>query len=709
MKRISLKNVLIFRIIALTLLFGIFSLIFYTIITNLMNSIAQQFLISMGKNIKTTIESVVNSEQIGFQALSEKLVSKKDVDDFKNDIKKYNYSLFQYRNNKEIFSPLNSNASKSLPEDLLKLLSQNKLVTYYYIKNNSLIINRYLLLDNNDLIYQFVKKINLDIKHPFINMQINYSTKILYDEYNKSIKSSEVITRKNSQIELNIPEAGLKIYLSLSSFLPITNAKISSIIILIILLYLIWLISEIFFIRFTTKPLFDIFANFKRIQAGSRDLRFGNFSIYEYDIIAKAAEETLNELHQEEIKVNTILSRLPIPVAVFDKSFNINYRNKNFDKLFELDNDKNYNLLDLVPESMKILEEHIDKFVNSLKQKYRFELYDPKYDAYYIVRLGKILDNQNKLIGYLITFNDISNQKKDNLIQEERANKLQKIVMNIEEAVIHLNNSSSELEASASTLSSMLSQQNTSISETNTSIMELNTFTEQILSSLNNITNKSDAINEETKKTEEKITESNEGMKELTNKINKVFEITNNLNQKTNEIRKILKTIYEISEHTNILSLNASIEAVREDSNKESFKIIAEEIRELSEKTYKFTSDIENKIETISSFSTSSVMIVEETIKNIEEGYEDVKSLSENFEKIFLEIQDLNSNLHEIINAIKDLKQATNDISNTSNEMLAAMNDALKSANETLQTAQDIKAVAKTLRETIDVINKLKS
>ncbi|KAA0258962.1 hypothetical protein FHQ18_03160 [Deferribacter autotrophicus] len=708
MKQISFKNVLIFRIIALTVLFCIFALIFYSLINNLLNNVAQQFLVSMGKNIKITIESVIASEQIEFQTLSEKFINKKDINELKKDIKKLNYSIIQYKNNNGIFSSSNSTTSKSLPSDLLKLLNNNKLLTFYYIKNNSLIINRYLLLNNDDVLYQFVKKIPLDIEHTFINTQISYVTKSLYDENNKPIKSSEIITRKNQQIELNIPEAGLKIYLSLNSFLPITNTKVSSIIIITILLYLIWLASEIFFIRFTTKPLFQIFSNFKRIKAGSRDLRFGNFSIYEYDIIAKAAEETLNELHQEEIKVNTILSRLPIPVAVFDKSFNINYRNKNFDNLFDLDSEKNYNLLEVIPESMKTLEENIDKFVNSLKQKYRFELYDPKYDAYYIVRLGKILDNQNKLIGYLITFNDISNQKKDNLLQEERANKLQKIVMNIEEAVIHLTNSSSELEASASTLSSMLSQQNTSISETNTSIMELNTFTEQILSSLNNIANKSDAINEETKKTEEKINESNEGMKELTNKINKVFEITNNLNQKTGEIRKILKTIYEISEHTNILSLNASIEAVREDTNKESFKIIAEEIRELSEKTYKFTSDIENKIEAISSFSTSSVMIVEETIKNIEEGYKDVKSLSENFEKIFIEIQDLNANLHEIINAIKDLKQATGDISNTSNEMLAAMSDALKSANETLQTAHDIKAVAKTLRETIEVINKLK-
>ncbi|MGA1861647.1 methyl-accepting chemotaxis protein [Deferribacter thermophilus] len=687
MKKISLKNILILRIFALTLLFAIFAYIFYSVINNQIKETGNRLLKQYAHNIKWLIYSEINTEENAFDNLAlENLEKLPTLKSKLYDVKTYKLE------------------SSSLPKDLISLIVKNKQIKFVYLDNSKLVINRYLLIGNN--IHQLIYKAKLDINNSIANIIIKYNSTVFNSE-NKKVISDIIIDNSNNSLLLNFADLNFDIY-----FIPkynhfLSSNKVVSIIILTIFLYIIWLITELLFIRFSTKPLFNLFTNFKAIKKGEKEVTFKDFNIIEYDLIAKAAEETLTELKSNELKVLTILSRLPIPVAMLDKSLNIIFKNRFFDELFNLDKDTDYNFYNIIPESLKILEENLDKFVNSIKQKTKFELFDVKNNAYFIVRLTKLFDTENKLLGYLITFHDITSQKIEQKAQEERANKLEKILLNIEEAVSHLTSSSSELETNANSLSAMLAQQNATVAESNTSIMELNTSTEQILTTLNNIAQKSDTINEITLQTENSLSESNEGMKELTNKVKEVFEIINNLNNKTNEIKKILKTIYEISEQTNILSLNASIEAVRESSTNESFKIIAEEIRDLAEKTYNFTSEIENNIEQINNFSTTAVMIAEETIKNINEGYNDIKSLSENFEQIFNSLKDLNTNLYEIINSVKDLKQATNDISNSSNEITMAMKDALNAANNSLQTAQDIKAVTKTLKETMEVIKKL--
>ncbi|BAI81458.1 hypothetical protein DEFDS_2007 [Deferribacter desulfuricans SSM1] len=689
MTKVSLKNILILRIIALTILFTLFAYIFYSVIDNQIKHVTENLIKQYASNLKQAINSKIDSEA----AIYDNIIHSTNIYTItKEKLPPYQLKIYK-------------RADNTLPKELISLIEKNSNIKFIYLTNDNLIINRYLLL--NDKIFQFIYKSKIELNDSLADIIIKYNDTV-FDVNNHKLSSANILNSSDYSYTLSLPDIKMDIYFKEKNKFLISSHKILSILILTVILYLIWLITELLFIRFSTKPLFEIFTNFKEIKKGKKEVHFKDFNIFEYDLIAKAAEETLSELKSNELKVLTILSRLPIPVTMLDKSLNIVFKNRYFDELFNLDKDKDYNFYNIIPDNLKSLEENLDKFINSIKQKTKFELYDKKFNNYYIVRFTKLFDAENKLLGYLITFHDITNQKIEQKLQEERANKLEKIVLNIEEVVTHLTSSSSELETNANNLSAMLAQQNATISESNTSIMELNTFTEQILATLNTIAQKSDTINDITQKTEHSVIESNEGMKELTSKIQEVFDIINKLNTKTTEIRKILKTIYEISEQTNILSLNASIEAVRETSTNESFKIIADEIRDLAEKTYKFTSDIENNIENINTFTTTSVMIAEETIKDINERYDDIKSLSENFEQIFESLKDLNENLHEIINSVKDLKQATNDISNSSNEMTSAMKDALSAANDSLQTAQDIKAVTKTLKETIEVIKNLK-
>lgn len=720
-RNFSLKSIVYSRLAVLSFLFIFFAALFFFILQGVLTKNDLEHTESSGKKAVAFIEERVASE-------SQKLINiftnfrflAGDTKDISQTAGKLTFgkdvNINIYRKNSGIFIPVYSSGNKpmnniTMADDMAVSSSGGGFFIFKKIDKNELCLNGYFGQESNgeNYIIQLTKKAPLNLsddeKHIFYRGK---DFKFYNIDNELEIYSVADTASVNAKL-FYIPS--LKQYLTIGNVSHFDSFRTLYFVIFTgaCILFVIWLVTEIYFYKFSTKPIIEITNSLSNVLNDRKELDFKEQRIEEFNKISTSAKNALFVILTEQKKVETLLNRLPIPVAVINTMYDFKYKNSAFVTLFSLtDESAKNNFLDIIPESMKIIEQQLTLFMSSQKQKDKLEVYNPKKNEHYIVRFGKIFDKNDKLDSVIVLFNDITFQKLETEKQKKRGQEIENILANIEEAVLQLSSSSSELKSSAESLSTMLAEQNTSISETNTAIQELNTSADSILKKVQHISEVSDNVDNASKIGFDGVDKSFE-------KITKVIGITDNLtktifelNKKTSNIRKILKTIYEISEQTNLLALNASIEAVRGETNSKSFKIIAEEIRELSDKTYSFSKEIESELEDVSNVGSSSVMIVEEAEKHLKDSFQHLGENKHNFQIIKEETDHMNKHLKEILGVLKDLNSASGDIYTTSNDLLLAMKDALGSARESLQTTIDIDSVTKNLNETLNHLKRLK-
>lgn len=293
---------------------------------------------------------------------------------------------------------------------------------------------------------------------------------------------------------------------------------------------------------------------------------------------------------------------------------------------------------------------------------------------------GKIQVQGNDAIGQLATG-----------VQRMMDN-LNVLVAQVQRSGIQVTSSSTEIAATAR-------QQEATMTEQVATVNEIVATSTEISATTKELTNTMDAVSRVAESTAESAINGQDALVKMENTMRKMVEASASiaaklevLSEKASNINTVVTTISKVADQTNLLSLNAAIEAEKAGEYGLGFSVVATEIRRLADQTAVATWDIEQMIKEMQSAVNAGVMSVDKFSDEVRRSVEDVRQVGSQLTHIIDQVQALtprfemvNDSMHQQSQGAEQIKQAIVQLSESAQQTV----ESLRQSNVVIDRLND--------------------
>ncbi|HHL39733.1 MAG TPA: methyl-accepting chemotaxis protein [Deltaproteobacteria bacterium] len=192
------------------------------------------------------------------------------------------------------------------------------------------------------------------------------------------------------------------------------------------------------------------------------------------------------------------------------------------------------------------------------------------------------------------------------------------------------------------------------------------------------------------------------GMLAVAETVNRSASTVEALGKSSDQIGAIVAVINDIADQTNLLALNAAIEAARAGEQGRGFAVVADEVRKLAEKTTKATKEIADMIKSIQDDTRGAITSMNKGTQQVEEGVQLANDAGEALRQIVSSIQNVTDLVRQIATAAEEQSATTDEISSNVSAVAAIAKETTSGVHQISEASESLRVVAEELRDIVD-------
>lgn len=235
------------------------------------------------------------------------------------------------------------------------------------------------------------------------------------------------------------------------------------------------------------------------------------------------------------------------------------------------------------------------------------------------------------------------------------------------------------------------------IEKTVTSVNQVSASVSQVAENAKTAAEGSSQASESARKGAGMAQQTVDGMEKIRTTMGVASDRVTELGERSNEIGKIVATIDDIAAQTNLLALNAAIEAARAGEQGRGFAVVADEVRKLAERSSGATKEIADLITGIQNGVAEAVKAMEEGNKEVDSGYQLATDAGESLNEIL-------KTVNEVGKQVSEIAEAAGDLSRISTEMVKATDSVSSAVEQNTAATEEMSANSGQVSKSIESV-----
>ncbi|WP_328600586.1 methyl-accepting chemotaxis protein [Psychromonas sp. L1A2] len=267
---------------------------------------------------------------------------------------------------------------------------------------------------------------------------------------------------------------------------------------------------------------------------------------------------------------------------------------------------------------------------------------------------------------------------------------LQSMMLDISQASVHITKSTEQLNDQSIKVNSALLTHASETDQVVSAITEMSSTSETVAQNAADTSINTQKANDEAILSKAIVTEASNSVIALVDEVDSASTSINTMNDNTQEIIKALSVIGEIADQTNLLALNAAIEAARAGEQGRGFAVVADEVRSLAARTQTSTAEINKILSTLSNDAENAVTAMDVTRSSCQRTAENTARVTDsldNMTNFIIHINDLNT---QIATASEEQSAVTEEVNRNMTNISEMVKELTRSGQETLDSTENL-------------------